>query len=323
MKPDILITNLTISPDYLETFATFATVHYTPAAEDRSVAIADGRLAKVRAVVTSSSQGIGGDLLDAMPRLELLCNNGVGYEKLDLADLRRRRLMVTHGAGVLASFVAEHAIALLLATVRRLPQVDGAVRRGEWATSRDQLPTVLGGRLGIVGLGEIGSDIARRAAAAFDMTVAYHGRRPRPGVPYRFCADIRELAEASDFLVLSCSGDDSTRHIVDAAVLEALGPAGYLVNVARGSVVDTAALIGALRDKRIAGAGLDVVEGEPAVPEDLLALPNVIFTPHLGGRSTRAQSALLDLVIGNLKAHLSGNPVLTPIPEWKERAVLP
>lgn len=320
MKPELLITHLTIGPDYLAKFGELATVHNTPSEDDRQAAIADGRLANVRAVLTSSSQGISRELLDAMPKLELLCCNGVGYDKLDLADLRRRGLMVTHSPGVISPFVAEHAIALLLATVRRIPQVDGAVRRGDWAKARDQLPTVLGGRVGIVGLGQIGREVARRAAAGFDMSVAYHGRRPHPDVAYRYYGDLKELAAVSDFLVLSCSGDESTRHIVDAGVLEALGPEGYLVNVARGSVVDTAALTDALRRQRIAGAGLDVIEGEPDVPADILALPNVVITPHLGGRSTRAQSAMLDLVIRNLQAHFAGQPAPTPIPEWRAGA---
>lgn len=317
MKPDLLITNLVINAEYLKKFGEFFNVHYTPTNDDLTKALTGGGIGAVRAVLISSSQKPSTALLDALPRLEILCCNGVGYDKLDLADMQRRRLVVTHSPGVIAPFVAEHAIGLLLAAVRRIPQVDGAVRRGEWASARSQLPTMLGGRLGILGLGQIGGEIARRASLAFDMTVAYHARRPRPDVAYRYCKDVVELAETSDFLVLACTGDEGTHHIVDARVLEALGPRGFLVNVARGSVVDTAALIEALHTHRIAGAGLDVVEGEPTVPPALLDTENAVITPHLGGRSSQAQSAMLDLVIRNLRAHFACEPVPTPIPEWR------
>ena len=317
MKPELLITNLIVNAEYLKKFGEFFNVHCTPTNDDLVKTMANGGIAGVRAVLISSSQKPGRELLDALPKLEILCCNGVGYDKLDLADMQRRRLVVTHSPGVIAPFVAEHAIALLMAAVRRIPQVDSAVRRGEWASARAQLPTMLGGRLGILGLGQIGSEIARRASLAFDMTVAYHARRPRSDVAYRYCKDVVELAEASDFLVLACTGDEGTHHIVDAHVLEALGANGYLVNVARGSVVDTTALIDALRTHRIGGVGLDVVEGEPTVPPALFDMSNVVITPHLGGRSSRAQSAMLDLVIRNLKAHFAGETVPTPIPEWK------
>ncbi len=317
MKPNLLITNLVINSEYLKKFGEFFNVHCTPTNDDLAKALAGGGIGAVSAVLISSSQKPSTELLDSLPQLEILCCNGVGYDKLDLADMQRRRLVVTHSPGVLAPFVAEHAIGLLLAAVRRIPQVNGAVRRGEWASARAQLPTLLGGRLGILGLGQIGSEIARRASLAFDMTVAYHARHPRPDVAYRYCKDAVELAEASDFLVLACTGDQGTHHIVDARVLEALGPNGYLVNVARGSVVDTTALIDALHRNRIAGAGLDVVEGEPTVPPALLDIENAVITPHLGGRSSQAQSAMLDLVIRNLRAHFAGEPVPTPIPEWK------
>ena len=319
MKPELLIANLIISPAYLEKFGEVGNVHYAPTPEEQDQALNSTWLKNVQAVVTSSSREPRRELLDAMPNLELLCCNGVGYDKLDLAALKQRgQLMVTHSPGVVAPFVAEHALALLLATVRRIPQADSAIRHGDWMKARDQLPTILEGRMGILGLGGIGGQIARRAAAAFDMTVAYHGRHRQPDVPYQYCESPEQLAEVSDFLIIASTGDASTQHIVDANVLRALGPTGYLINVARGSIVDTTALIAALGKNQIAGAGLDVIEGEPNVPQELLSLPNVVITPHLGGRSTRAQSALLDLVIKNLEAHFSGRPVLTPIPEWKE-----
>ena len=323
MKPSVLITNLVIPPEYLDIYGKTFTVHYTPTPEDRTKALSSNWLPDVRGVVTSGSNGLQPEFLDAMQQLEIVCVKGAGYDKLDLGAMERRGLPVTHSPGINAPSVAEHAIALMLSAMRRVPQADAAVRRGEWTTSRTLRPTMTGKRLGILGLGRIGMEIAERAHGGFKMPVAYHSRNPRKDVPYRYCASPAALAAESDFFVIACPGGPATYHIVDADVIGKLGPKSYVINVARGTVIDTPPLIEALKAGRIAGAGLDVVEGEPIVPEALLTLPNVVITPHLGGRSENAANDTLDLVLENLKAHFSGKPVLTPIPEsktWKRAA---
>lgn len=326
MKPRVLITNLVIPPEYLDIYGKTFTVHYTPTAEDRKKALSSNWLPDVRGVVTSGSNGLQPEFLDAMQKLEIVCVKGAGYDKLDLGAMERRGLPVTHSPGVNAPSVAEHAIGMMLAAMRRIPQADAAVRRGEWMSARTLRPTMTGKRLGILGLGRIGMEIAERAHGGFRMPVAYHSRNPRQDVSYRYCASPVALAAESDFFIVACPGGDATHHLVNAEVIAAMGPKTYVINVARGSIVDTPALIAALAAGRIAGAGLDVVEGEPAVPEALLALPNVVITPHLGGRSEDAANDTLDLVLENLKAHFSGKPVLTPIPEskkWRRAAPAP
>lgn len=325
MKPRVLITNLVIPPQYLDIYGETFTVHYTPTQEDREKALASDWLKDVKAVVTSGSQGFSPELLAKLPNVEMISVKGAGYDKIDLGALEKRGLIATHSPGINAPSVAEHAFALMLAAMRRIPQADAAVRRGEWVTSRTLRPTITGKRLGILGLGRIGTELAERAHGGFRMPVAYHSRKQVARVPYRYCASLVELAGQSDFLVVACPGGEETRHLVNAEVIAAMSPKSYVINVARGSVVDTQALIDALAAGRIAGAGLDVVEGEPLVPEALLALPNVVITPHLGGRSEDAANDTLDLVLENLKAHFAGKPVLTPIPgseKWR-RATAP
>lgn len=268
---------------------------------------------EIRAVLTRGATGLRGDEMAALPALELVCSLGVGFENIDLAAARARGLRVTYGPGANATSVADHAMALLLGAARRLPQADAWVRQGHWSGFMG--PQVSGKRLGILGLGTIGREIARRGAQGFGMTVGYYNRRPRPDCGYAYYDSPRALAEASDFLVVATPGGSETRHLVDAAVLEALGPQGYLVNIARGSVVDTEALIAALAARRIAGAGLDVVEGEPAVPPALFVLDNVVLTPHSAGRSPEAISATVALFLDNATAHFAGRPLLTPVPQ--------
>lgn len=175
-------------------------------------------------------------------------------------------------------------------------------------------PSLAGKRLGVLGLGAVGMAIAKRASLGFGMPVGYHSRQARSEVDYTWFPDARALAHNSDVLVIATPGGDGTRQLVDAAVIEALGPQGFVVNVARGSVVDTAALVDALATGRLAGAGLDVFEDEPNVPEPLKALPNVVLTPHVAGLSPDAVKATVELVTQNLLAHFSGRPVLTPVP---------
>ncbi|CUJ36868.1 2-hydroxyacid dehydrogenase [Achromobacter dolens] len=280
--------------------------------EQRAQAIRD-HADEIRVVLTRGATGFYAEEMAALPRLELICSLGVGFENIDLAAARARGVRVTHGPGANATSVADHAMALLLGAARHLPQADAWVRQGHWNGFMG--PQVSGKRLGIVGLGTIGQEIAKRGAHGFGMTVGYYNRRPRPESGYTYYDSALALAEASDFLVVATPGGADTRHLVNADVLEALGPQGYLVNIARGSVVDTEALIAALAGRRIAGAGLDVVEGEPVVPPALLKLDNVVLTPHSAGRSPEAVSATVALFLENATAHFAGKPVLTPVPQ--------
>lgn len=280
--------------------------------EQRAQAIRD-HADEIRVVLTRGATGFYAEEMAALPRLELICSLGVGFENIDLAAARARGVRVTHGPGANATSVADHAMALLLGAARHLPQADAWVRQGHWNGFMG--PQVSGKRLGIVGLGTIGQEIAKRGAHGFGMTVGYYNRRPRPDSGYTYYDSALALAEASDFLVVATPGGADTRHLVNADVLEALGPQGYLVNIARGSVVDTEALIAALAGRRIAGAGLDVVEGEPVVPPALLKLDNVVLTPHSAGRSPEAVSATVALFLENATAHFAGKPVLTPVPQ--------
>ena len=270
---------------------------------------------EVRAVLTNGTTGLSADEMARLPRLEIVCCVGAGYEKVDVVAARSRGIVVTHGPATNDASVADHAMALLMAVARAIPQADAAVRRGEWARSRQLRPMISGKRLGILGLGNIGRQIARRGAGGFDMPVAYHNRRVLEGCPYTYCPSPAALAEWADFMVIATPGGSATAHLVDAAVLEALGPHGYLVNIGRGSVVDTGALIDALKHGRVAGAALDVIDGEPEVPAELTQLANVVLTPHIAGRSPEAVAATAQLVLDNLAAHFAGHPVLTPAPQ--------
>lgn len=281
-------------------------------AERASLVAEKGDMA--RAVLTRGSQGITAAEIAAMPKLEIICAMGVGYEHIDVAAARSRGISVTHGPGTNAASVADHAMALLLAAIRDIPRADAMVRQGLWRQAEWLYPTATGKRMGILGLGSIGMEIARRAAAGFSMEIAYHNRKPRPDVPYRFEPSLKALAEWCDILMIATPGGPETRHLIDADILQALGPKGYLVNIARGSVVDTAALVDAAKRGAIAMAALDVVEREPDIPADLIALPNVVLTPHMAGRSPDSVATMTARVIANLTAHFSGQAVPNPVP---------
>lgn len=267
----------------------------------------------IRAVLTNGSTGLDAGMIAGLPNLEIICALGAGHEMIDLAAARARGIVVTHGPGTNDASVADHAMALLMAVVRGIVRADAAVKRGEWTRSRAPRPMISGKKLGILGLGKIGSQIARRGEGGFGMEIGYHNPRPRDGSPHRYFPSAEALAQWADFLVVATPGGAATTHIVDAAVLAALGPEGFLVNIARGSIVDTTALIDALERDRIAGAALDVVEGEPNVPCALMDAKNVVLTPHIAGRSPEAVDATVDLVLKNLRAYFDGHPVITPV----------
>ncbi len=271
----------------------------------------------VGAVLTNGRGGLSGDEMALLPNLEIVCAVGTGYEAIDLTTARSRSIAVANCPDTNASAVADSAMMLLMATTRHLLQADRFVRAGGWQEQwRADTPTISGKRLGILGLGTIGSRIAHRAARGFDMEIGYHNRTAVTGSTYRYFDSLMELATWADFLVAAAPGGAGTRHLVNADVLAALGPKGYLVNVGRGTVVDTAALIDALQANRIAGAGLDVVEGEPNVPPQLPELhqfDNVVVTPHCAGRAPEARTAATALILANLNAYFAGKPLPSPV----------
>jgi hydroxypyruvate reductase len=279
--------------------------------------ITPDNVAKIRAVACGGESKVPADLMAKLPALEIVSVMGVGYDGVDVATAKGRGIMVTHTPDVLNDDVADLAIALMLASARQLPQADRYVREGRWTGGAMPLASKMSGaRVGIVGMGRIGQAIATRALA-FGMAVAYTARSAKPQLPYAFHADVRELARASDFLVVITPGGAGTLKMINAEVLEALGPKGILVNVARGSVVDEAALVDALQRRVIAGAGLDVFESEPNVPEALRNLPHVVLTPHVGSATTQTRRAMADLALDNLRLHFAGQPVKTPVPECR------
>ena len=276
---------------------------------------------RIRGIAASGESKVPADLIAQLPALEVISVMGVGYDGVDVAAAKARGVVVTHTPDVLNDDVADLALGLMLSTARQLPAADRFVRGGQWLQGNMPLARKMSGaRLGIVGMGRIGQAIAHRALA-FGMSIAYTARSAKPALPHRFLPSAEALAEQSDFLVVITPGGAGTRHLVNAQVLAALGRSspggGILVNVARGSVVDEAALIDALERGVIAGAGLDVFEDEPRVPERLRALPQVVLTPHIGSATQGTRQAMADLAFANLQLHLSGQAVRTPVPECR------
>lgn len=289
------------------------------------VFLASGDPALVTAEMAETVTGIAaqgpvsGALMDALPKLEIIANFGVGYDWIDTAHAVRSGIMVTHTPEVLNEEVADTAIALLLNTVRQLPQAEQWLREGRWV--RDGAfaltPLTLRGRsVGIYGLGRIGLAIARRLEG-FGVTISYHTRNRRDDVTYDYYPTLIAMAEAVDTIIVIVPGSAETRHAINAGVLKALGPQGVLINIGRGSTVDETALAEALHGKVIAGAGLDVFEDEPNVPDALLSLPNVSLLPHVGSASQATRDAMSDLVVDNLIAWFGKGEALTPVPETR------
>ena len=274
---------------------------------------------QIRAIAASGESKVPAALLAQLPALELVSVMGVGYDGVDVAAAKAQGAVVTHTPNVLNDDVADLAIGLMLCAARQLPQADRHVRDGTWAVS-GPMPLarkMSGARLGIVGMGRIGQAIAQRAAA-FGMSIAYTARSAKADIAHRYVPSAVALAAESDFLVLITPGGAGTRKLVNAEVLAALGKGrgeGILVNVARGSVVDEAALIEALEQGVIAGAGLDVFENEPHVPERLRQLPHVVLAPHIGSATHSTRQAMADLAFGNLREHFAGRALLSPVPE--------
>ncbi|GAB2486090.1 2-hydroxyacid dehydrogenase [Comamonas humi] len=282
-------------------------MHYEllAAADGPAVVQADLPLDQVVAVVTNGTVGLSAALMARLPALRLACAFGVGYENVDVEAARQRGIVVTNAPGTNDDTVADHALGFMLALSRGYGALTEAVRAGGWHQSRAARPTLSGAAVGIIGMGRIGQGIARRAQG-FGMRVRYCTRRPCADLPYSHEPDLVALARASDYLVAACPGGPATRHLVNAEVLSALGPQGFLVNVARGSVVQTDDLVRALQGRAIAGAGLDVLESEPEVPEALRLLDNVLITPHMAGRSPAAHQAQTEALLRSLADGLGG-----------------
>ncbi len=270
---------------------------------------------KIVGIAAGGESTVSRALLEQLPNLKVVSVFGVGYDGIDVKAAVGRGVMVTHTPGVLTDDVADLAMGLVLAVSRQIPQADQHIRHGRW--SQGPMPLgrkVSGSRMGIVGLGRIGAAIARRALA-FDMSVAYTARTEKPASGFQFYPTAEQLAAEADFMVVITPGGQGTRHLINAAVLSALGPNGVLINVARGSVVDEQALIQALQTGRIAGAGLDVFAAEPHVPEALWGMPNVVLTPHMASATHQTRRAMADLAFANMQAGVAGQPLLTPVPE--------
>ena len=269
--------------------------------------------ASIDAVVSSARGGVDAALMDTLPNLRMISNFGVGYDNVDVEYARKRGVVVSNTPDVLTDCVADLAIALLIDVARGITAGDRYVRAGRWLKGAMPLATkVSGKRLGIVGLGRIGLAIAARAEG-FDMEIRYHNRRQSPDAPYAYEHSLAELARWCDFLMVATSGGEATRGLVSAAVIEALGPQGFLVNISRGSVVEEPALVAALAQKRIAGAALDVFADEPLVPEALFALDNVVLTPHIASATTDTRAAMGNLVLDNLESFFRDGRALTPV----------
>ncbi|HNW65411.1 MAG TPA: 2-hydroxyacid dehydrogenase [Piscinibacter sp.] len=267
--------------------------------------------------VTSAGVGFNAATLELMPKLRVVSSFGVGLDKLDLAAAKARGIAVGYTPDVLNDCVADLAMVLMLDVARRVSEADRYVRRGGWTTpgvaSYPLARKVSGAKLGIVGLGRIGQTIAKRAGG-FEMDIRYHSRRPVEGAPWRHEPSLTELARWCDFLIVITAGGAGTKHLINAEVLDALGPRGFIVNVARGSVIDEAALVRALVDKRIAGAGLDVFENEPQVPTELFTLDNVVLLPHIASGTQETRQAMADRTFENLQGFLRDGRMVSPAP---------
>jgi len=270
--------------------------------------------ANVRGIATFAQGGVDAALIDALPKVEIISHYGDGTEKIDLVAAKRRGVVVANVIGLVENCVADTVLALMLNVMRRLPQADAFVRTGKWTAPNTYPPaTSLGGKtVGILGLGGIGLAVARRAVC-FGMEVRYHNRKVKQGVDYPYDPDLLTLARNADVLVLAVPGGPQTDKLVNAAVLDALGPRGYLINTARGSVVDEPVLIEYLQQKKIAGAGLDTFENEPRIDRRFIALDNVVLYPHVGTYTVETRTAMAHRQLENFRLHFEGKAVINRV----------
>jgi hydroxypyruvate reductase len=310
MKPDIVLT-VPIYPTAVEQLDQNFTVHRLWQANHRSSFFAEIR-DRVRGIATGAYP-VNAELMSELPKTEVIATQSVGVDHIDLATAKKRGIAVANTPDVLTEDVADIGMSLVLAVARRLVIADRHVRSGAWLKGNLPLASKVGGAtMGILGLGRIGLAIAKRAEA-FGMTVVYYGPREKPGLPYRRYANLAEMAAAVDYLMVSCPGGAATRNLVNAEVLAALGTKGVVINIARGSVIDEPALVEAVQDGKLGGAGLDVFADEPRVPEALFAMENVVLLPHIGSATHATRAAMGQLVVDNLRAHFAGKPLLTRV----------
>jgi lactate dehydrogenase-like 2-hydroxyacid dehydrogenase len=290
-------------------------VHKAAEAKDRDAFFAAH--ADVGAIACSATtEMIPGSFLAHFPKLQIVASFGVGYDHMDAKWAAAHGVILTNTPEVLTEEVADTALGLLLCTAREFPQAERFLRAGKWVQKGYPLSkaTLRNRTVGMVGMGAIGQAIARRLDA-FGVPVVYHTRKPRPGLPYRHYPKLTDMARDVDTLMVIVPGGAATQNMINAEVLDALGPNGILINMARGSVVDEPALIKALKDKRIFAAGLDVFVKEPEVPAELLEMDNVVLFPHLGSASVHTRDKMDQLVVDNIVAWAQGKPPLTPVPE--------
>lgn len=299
-------------PDTMRELGSLYLVHRYDLAEDRSKLLAE-IAPHVTAIATRGDYALGDDVMGSLPRLKLIASSGAGFDGIDATAARARGITITNTPGIVSECVADIAMALVLTTIRRTLIHDRFVRNGDWLTRKPILTDkAWGERLGIIGLGGIGKAIARRAEA-FRMPVAYYGRRQQDGVAYQYFDDPVRLARWARILVVAVPGGASTAGLVSRAVIDALGPDGYIVNVSRGSVVDEPYLVDALVAQRLAGAGLDVFSDEPNVPQALLDLETVVLQPHIGSGSNYTRNSMGQRLLDNLGAFFAGQPLLSPV----------
>jgi len=310
MKVEIIAASM-LYPATMEELERTYDVHRMFEFRDRAAFLAPLK-DRVRGIATFGGR-VDKALLEALPRLEIVAAMSIGVDHIDLDAAKARGIRVTNTPDVLTDDTADLALALLLAVARRIVPADKFLRAGQWLKGPLPLATKLGGlKLGVLGMGRIGEAIARRAAA-MNMQVGYHNRRAKPEMPYRYYPDLLAMAKAVDVLVVACPGGAATHHLVNAAVIEALGPQGMIVNIARGSVIEEPALVKALVEGKLGGAGLDVFADEPRVPEALLALDNVVLTPHIGSGTHGTRRLMGQLMLDNLAACFAGKELLTPV----------
>lgn len=312
MKPEVLMV-CSLTRPVREALAEAYQLHRLYEAVDKSSFLREiGE--SVRGIATDGHSGASAELMDTLPNLEVISSCGVGVDSVDLSHAAKRNIIVANTPDVLNDDVANMAVTLLLATSRKLVFNDRYVRSGTWrAEGYPPLARGIRGKtVGILGLGRIGKNIAEKLEI-FGCDLAYLGRNAQPDQPYRYYGDLIELARASDYIIVICPGGKATNDIVGRDVLDALGPEGTLINVARGSVVNEPELVAALKEGRLGGAGLDVFADEPNVPEELLEMDNVVLQPHQGSATIETRKAMGDLTVDNLAAHFAGKPVLTPI----------
>jgi len=310
MKHDLLMIGPMYKPTQSVLESTY-TIHKLWEAPDRDAflaSVAD----RITAIASTGTRGVDDATMAKLPKLKVIGHFGVGVDSVDVAAAKRRGIAVTNTPDVLTEDVADIALVLVLSAIRRVPQGDRYVREGKWPKGPMALTqSVQGKKVGIVGLGRIGKAIAKRCEA-FNLPVSYHGRSRQP-VAYTYYADVVSLARDVDILVVAAPGGEETRGLVGRAALEALGPEGTVVNIARGSVIDEAAMIEALKSGKLGAAGLDVFDKEPQVPAELLALDNVVVQPHVGSATHPTRTAMGQLVIDNIAAHFAGKALLTPV----------